>query len=125
MPIRDIHQNSDKKSFQEKFKSVVSSVHEVHLWSHVPDQIVATLHVKFRAKEVSALTIKYFKQYFKRPHLNRVDLKCQYTEVISFTQDVISKEVCVLVSCTGLKMKLLLEFVLLTNFSRYRIEIFA
>ena len=24
-----------KTSFQEKFKNVVSSVHEVHLWSHV------------------------------------------------------------------------------------------
>ena len=41
------------REIKSRFKSVVSGVHEVHLWSLVPDQVVGTLHVKFRDKKVT------------------------------------------------------------------------
>ena len=41
------------REINSRFKSVVSGVHELHLWSLVPDQVVGTLHVKFRDKKVS------------------------------------------------------------------------
>merc|ERR1712029_1136151 len=46
-----ISADSIRQEIQTRFMSVVSSVHEVHLWSLVPDQVVGTLHVKFRDKK--------------------------------------------------------------------------
>lgn len=75
------------REIQEKFKNVVSSVHEVHLWSHVPDQIVATLHVKFRAKEDYFTTDSAIKDFLASKGVTCLTLQPEFSDPLHGRRD--------------------------------------
>lgn len=90
---KNIHVEQLKKQFMKEFSHSVLSIHDLHIWSHTPLEIIATCHVSLSIKSKSRYVqlINEMEQFFAVNGVTSSTIQPEFRSTDADDDDVASK----------------------------------